>query len=83
MKALIIDDDPDIQEVVALCLEVRWPEIEVETAGDGQSGIDAVKRIEPDIVILDLGLPDLKTECDNFLNIRVVLQYQSAAPKIR
>ncbi len=59
MKALIIDDDPDIQEVVALCLEVRWPEIEVETASDGQSGIDAVKRIEPDIVILDLGLPDL------------------------
>lgn len=59
MKALIIDDDPDIQEVVALCLEVRWPEIEVETAGDGQSGIDAVKSAEPDIVILDLGLPDL------------------------
>jgi len=59
VKALIIDDDPDIQEVVALCLEVRWPEIEVETASDGQSGIDAVKRIEPDIVILDLGLPDL------------------------
>ncbi|MCH7907423.1 MAG: response regulator transcription factor [Chloroflexi bacterium] len=59
MKALIIDDDPDIQEVVALCLEVRWPDIEVETASDGRSGLDAVKRSEPDIVILDLGLPDL------------------------
>ncbi len=59
MKALIIDDDPDIQEVVALCLEVRWPEIEVETAADGRSGLEAVKRGDPDIVILDLGLPDL------------------------
>ena len=59
MKALIIDDDPDIQEVVALCLEVRWPDIEVETAGDGRSGLEAVRRTEPDIVILDLGLPDI------------------------
>ncbi len=59
MKALIIDDDPDILEVVALCLEVRWPDMEIEAAADGQSGLDAARASEPDIVILDLGLPDI------------------------
>ena len=31
MKTLIIDDDPDIAESVALCFEIRWPGCEVMT----------------------------------------------------
>ena len=59
MKALIIDDDPDILEVVSLCFEIRWPEVTVLVAADGAKGIATFERERPDIVILDLGLPDM------------------------
>ena len=59
MKALIIDDDPDILEVVALCFEVRWPDTTVLTASDGTSGIKTFERETPDIILLDLCLPDM------------------------
>ena len=59
MKTLIIDDDPDILEAVALCFEIRWPDTEVVTAQDGQSGLATFREKGADIVILDLGLPDI------------------------
>ncbi|MFW6195010.1 MAG: response regulator transcription factor [Chloroflexota bacterium] len=59
MKALIIDDDPDILDVVSLCLEVRWPDMAFATASDGGQGIKALQKENPDLVILDLGLPDM------------------------
>lgn len=59
MKALIIDDDPDILEVVSLCFEVRWPDMTVLTAPDGATGLKTFEREGVDLVILDLGLPDM------------------------
>lgn len=59
MKTLIIDDDPDILEAVALCFEIRWPDTVVITAADGSSGISQFRDQGADIVILDLGLPDM------------------------
>ncbi len=59
MKTLIIDDDPDILEAVALCFEIRWPDTVVITATDGQSGMKQFRDQGADIVILDLGLPDM------------------------
>ena len=59
MKALIIDDDPDIMEVVSLCFEIRWPDSVLMKASDGASGIQRFKEEGADIVILDLGLPDM------------------------
>ena len=59
MKTLIIDDDPDVAEAVALCFEVRWPDTEVITANDGRSGIRKFREHMPDFVVLDLGLPDM------------------------
>lgn len=59
MKALIIDDDPDILEVVSLCFDIRWPEVTVLVAEDGAGGIELFKQERPDIVILDWGLPDM------------------------
>lgn len=58
MKALIIDDDPDILEVVSLCFEIRWPDATIITAQDGASGLALFEREGADIVVLDLGLPD-------------------------
>lgn len=61
MKALIIEDDPNIVETVRLCLELRWPGAVVIDTGLGEQGVAAVGREKPDVVILDIdiGLSDL------------------------
>jgi len=59
MKVLVIDDDPDLVEVVRLCFELRWPDATVLSAGDGASGLELVEAESPDIIILDIGLPDM------------------------
>jgi two-component system response regulator VicR len=59
MKILVIDDDPDIVEVVSLGLQQRWPEAMLVAASLGETGINMTKSEAPDIVILDLGLPDM------------------------
>lgn len=58
MKVLVIDDDPDIVEVVALTFEMRWPGVTIIAAADGETGIQMVDTEVPSLVILDLGLPD-------------------------
>ena len=57
VKVLIIEDEVTIQELVRFNLEKDG--FVVVTAGDGQKGLDMVKRERPDIVILDLMLPVL------------------------
>jgi two-component system KDP operon response regulator KdpE len=59
MKALIVDDDPDIVEAVSLCFEVRWPEAIIVTAENGAKGLAKFRQESPDLVVLDLGLPDM------------------------
>jgi len=54
---LVIDDEGNIIEVVRLGL--RYEGFHVESASDGEQGITAAQRINPDIIILDLGLPDM------------------------
>lgn len=60
MKALVIDDDPDIVEVVSLCFELRWPDATVLSASTGELGIKQLKSEKFDITILDIGLPDIE-----------------------
>ena len=59
MRLVIIEDDAQIAEVVGLCFDLRWPDAEVMPASDGLKGIDLVEMESPDIVILDIGLPDI------------------------
>lgn len=54
---LIIEDDPDIQRIVRLELEEAG--FKVLVASDGVSGLTTARESSPDLVILDLGLPDL------------------------
>ncbi len=58
MKVVIIEDDPDIVEAVTLCFDLRWPSVSVLSASEGHKGIDLVVKQKPEIVIVDLGLPD-------------------------
>lgn len=59
MRVLIVDDEPDIQEVVRLCFGLRWPDAEVAAVGTGYDCVQAVRDSPVDIVILDIGLPDI------------------------
>ncbi|MDA0988458.1 MAG: response regulator transcription factor [Chloroflexi bacterium] len=59
MNILIIEDDMDIFEVVSLSLDMRWPDANVQNAPTGELGVQLAKTAEPDVVILDIGLPDI------------------------
>jgi two-component system KDP operon response regulator KdpE len=74
MKILVIDDDPDVVEVVSLTFEMRWPEAVTVSANDGTSGIDMVEIESPDIIILDIGLPDM----DGFEVCREIRRFSDA-----
>ena len=59
MKLLIIEDSREIVDAVSLCLSLRWPDAEVLSAGEGRRGLELVEEHAPDLVILDIGLPDI------------------------
>ena len=58
MKVLVVDDDPDIIEAIGICFALRWPDAEVVEAPDGHTAIRKIPVERPDVVILDVGLPD-------------------------
>jgi two-component system, OmpR family, KDP operon response regulator KdpE len=59
MKILVIDDAPDVIESVRLGFTLQWREVEVLGAGAGEQGLDMVEQELPDLVLLDVGLPDI------------------------
>jgi two-component system, OmpR family, response regulator MtrA len=54
-RILLVEDEPDIAEVLQYNLEKEG--FQVELAGRGDTGLDAVRRESPDLVLLDLMLP--------------------------
>jgi len=54
-RILVVDDEPNIREVVELYL--RREGFEVETTGDGAAALEAIERNAPDLIVLDLMLP--------------------------
>ena len=59
MRILVIDDEPDVIEVVNLCFSLRWPEAEVSSVNNGDDGIKFVEQEPPDLVLLDIVLPGM------------------------
>jgi two-component system, OmpR family, response regulator VicR len=59
MKVLIVEDDKEIVDAITLAFQIRWPEAKVVSTRLGRKGIELVETENPDIVILDLGLPDI------------------------
>lgn len=57
LTALVIDDEPQIQRLLALAVESNG--FRAATARTGQEGLAAVAAHRYDIILLDLGLPDL------------------------
>ncbi|MFC2011124.1 response regulator transcription factor [Chloroflexota bacterium] len=58
MKVLLIEDDPGIIDVVTLTLELRWSDVNLTSTFSGEKGVELARTELPDLIILDLGLPD-------------------------
>jgi two-component system KDP operon response regulator KdpE len=56
-RILVVDDEPHLVRTLSINLRAR--EHVVEAAGDGRSALQAFHDERPDLVVLDLGLPDL------------------------
>jgi two-component system, LytTR family, response regulator len=60
MKAIIIDDEPQARNVIERIVEKLCPEIHVvATATDGIEGLKAILKYQPDIVFLDIEMPNM------------------------
>ena len=57
LKVVVIEDKLDMRDMLAETLRLEG--CEVQTAQDGRSGVDLVRVARPDVVISDLGLPDI------------------------
>jgi CheY-like chemotaxis protein len=57
LRVLVVDDNADFAEV--LCEFLRESGCVPETAGEGRAGLDLVRSFAPDVILLDLGLPDM------------------------
>jgi two-component system OmpR family response regulator len=57
IKALVVDDEQTLSELVGLAL--RFEGWDIRLAGDGQSAVTAAREFRPDLVILDVMLPDM------------------------
>ena len=59
IRTLIVDDEPLARETVRVRLE-RERDVEiVGEAGDGPAAVDAIRRLAPDLVVLDIQMPGL------------------------
>jgi two-component system OmpR family response regulator len=56
-RLLVVEDEPNIRELLATSL--RFAGFEVETAGDGATALALAEEGEPDLVVLDVMLPDV------------------------
>lgn len=56
VKILVVDDDPAIRNLISRYLSQK--DYEVETASDGHSALEKFEQFNPDLVVLDLNLPD-------------------------
>jgi DNA-binding response OmpR family regulator len=56
-RVLIVDDEPGLRRALAINLRAR--EYDVDVAADAAAALAAAARRPPDVVVLDLGLPDM------------------------
>jgi len=58
-RILVIDDDISAHELVTGALEAHCPDYSLYSAHDGYSGLIEIGRLQPDLVLLDIMMPDI------------------------
>jgi DNA-binding response OmpR family regulator len=57
MKLLVVEDDPDVFDVLMEVISEEYPDVTVYSARDGKTGLDLFEKHRPAIVITDLDMP--------------------------
>jgi len=56
---LIVDDDPEVQQLFSRMVSVYNSTIEVQTASSGQEALEIIRQKPPDLMLLDLVMPEM------------------------
>jgi DNA-binding response OmpR family regulator len=73
MRLLLVDDDPDVRASVRLGFELQWRDVEILEAEGGTDAVTLVEERRPDLVLLDVGLPDI----DGYAVLREIRAFSS------
>ena len=73
-KILIVDDEPDILELIEYNLKKEG--YQVYLASNGQDGINVAKKVQPDLIILDIMMPKM----DGFTLAEKCVNYNPDTP---
>ncbi|OGO40355.1 MAG: hypothetical protein A2147_00895 [Chloroflexi bacterium RBG_16_57_8] len=73
MKVVVVEDEKSIIDAIKVAFEFRWPEANLLAAMTGRSGVDVIRKEHPDIVILDINLPDI----NGFTVLKEVREFSS------
>jgi len=77
MRVLVVDDSPAVRaRVVADVREIRGLEV-VGEAADGATALAQIAKLEPDVVVLDLRLPDMSG-----LDLLPKIKARPSAPRV-
>ncbi len=74
IKVLLVDDEVDFVDTLAQRLRMR--ELLVDTVYDGEQALSFIKKVEPDVIVLDLKMPGLH-------GIEVFREIKSLSPQIQ
>ncbi|MEW6738802.1 MAG: response regulator [Nitrospirota bacterium] len=74
IKVLLVDDEVDFVDTLAQRLKMR--ELLVDTVYDGEQALSFIKKIEPDVIVLDLKMPGLH-------GIEVLREIKRSSPQIQ
>ncbi|HSR33100.1 MAG TPA: response regulator transcription factor [Anaerolineae bacterium] len=59
MRILAVDDEPDVIKLITMSFRMQQPAWEVISAQDGPEALAMVEREQPDVILLDIGLPEV------------------------
>lgn len=74
VRVLVVDDEPTLTDLLSMAL--RYEGWQVRTAGNGMSALTTSRQFEPDVVVLDVMLPDL----DGFQVLRRLREQTPTVP---
>ncbi len=88
-KILVVEDDEDLQNMYAEILESN--DYQIETASDGEEGVEKFKEFDPKLVIMDSDMPKLDgynatlkiKEIDHDATIVLITGYPKVAEGIK
>jgi DNA-binding NarL/FixJ family response regulator len=74
MRIVICDDVPELRQLVRFALEEDLEQVVVGEASDGVEAVERVRDLRPDVVVLDLSMPEMD-------GLQAITEMVEAAPR--